>query len=87
MPERRSTRTDALTEHGVLALPLHGTLGQIETTLRLALGGQWRVPLAWIEWDVGENFVWNAGHQLVVNETEFVAQLRATLMWKTWGRL
>jgi hypothetical protein len=62
-------------------------LGQIETTLRLALGGQWRVPLAWIEWDVGENFVWNAGHQPGVNETEFVAQLRATLTWKTWGRL
>jgi hypothetical protein len=62
-------------------------LGQVETMLRLALGGQWRVPLAWIEWSLGENFVWNAGHQPGVNTTEFVAQLKAMLTWRTWGRL
>jgi hypothetical protein len=45
------------------------------------------VPLAWIEWHVGEDFAWNAGHQSGVNATEFVAQLRAMLTWKTWGRL
>ena len=63
-------------------------IGERETTLRLALRGQW-IPrrLLWIDWDVGENFVWSAGHVPGQRANEFVGRLRVSLVAAAWGKL
>ena len=57
-------------------------LGVRETTYRLGLRG-WYQPrrFFWVTWDVGQNFVRNAGHVTGVNRSEFsaVAQLGVRL--------
>ncbi|MDH3291743.1 MAG: capsule assembly Wzi family protein [Gemmatimonadota bacterium] len=63
-------------------------IGERETTLRLALRGQW-IPrrLFWIDWDVGENLVWSAGHVPGQRANEFVGRLRVSLVANAWGKL
>lgn len=62
--------------------------GEVETTLRLALSGSWLPSrVLWIEWDVGPNVVWDAGHVEGRNRTHLVGRLQASLGWRGWGSL
>ncbi len=63
-------------------------IGQVETTARLALAGQW-VPRMWlwVNWDIGQNFVWNAGHVRGENVSEFVGRFFVALRARGWGAL
>lgn len=61
-------------------------IGQKETTWRLAVTGQWRPnPHAWLDWDVGQNIIKDRGHVAGLNETEFVARVRANVTWGAAG--
>lgn len=63
-------------------------IGEVETTLRLAARGQWLPSRAVsIEWDVGPNLVWDAGHVERANRAFFVGRLQVSLGWKAWGRV
>lgn len=63
-------------------------IGERETTMRLALRGQW-LPrrLIWIDWDVGENFVWSADHVPGQRGNRFVGRIRVSVVAGAWGRL
>ena len=61
--------------------------GQREYTLRLGLRGQWRPGIkSWIDWDVGQNWVWNETHVRGQNGTEFVGRIRVNLTTRAFGR-
>jgi len=63
-------------------------VGQVETTLRAAVRGQWRSgPRALVEWDLGENLRWNADHTPGLHRAQFVARARLGLTFRSWGRL
>ncbi|MGH7545428.1 MAG: capsule assembly Wzi family protein, partial [Gemmatimonadota bacterium] len=54
--------------------------GEVETTLRVALGGRWRPARAGVvEWDAGGNFIWDAGHVEGRDVTRFAGRLRVSL--------
>lgn len=57
-------------------------IGQAETTYRLALAGRFQPNrFLWMTWDVGENFLRDAGHVPGVNATDFAAVGAAGLMF------
>lgn len=71
---------------GIVGYPWIWT-GQREYTLRLGLRGQWRPGIkSWIDWDVGQNVVWNDGHVQGQNGTEFVGRIRVNLTTRAFGR-
>ena len=74
---------DGVTEDGPTLF-----IGQVETTARLAVAGQW-VPTMWfwLNWDVGQNFVQDAGHVPGENKSEFVGRVFLSLRARGWGAL
>lgn len=62
--------------------------GEVETTLRLAVKGQW-VPSRWLwlDWDLGENIVQSANHVPGDDRTEFVGRIVVVVTGGAWGRL
>ena len=63
-------------------------IGEVETTARLALAGQW-VPSTWVwlEWDIGQNFVQDAGNVPGANKSEFVGRVFLSARARGWGAL
>ena len=61
-------------------------IGEVETTLRLAARGEWLPSrTVSVEWDVGPNFVWDAGHMEGADRSYLVGRLWVSLGWKAWG--
>ncbi len=62
--------------------------GEVETTLRLAFAGQWRPSrLAVLRWDIGGNFVWDAGHEAGRQASDFAARVRVAFTPRISGKL
>ncbi len=62
-------------------------LGEVETTLRLALSGQWNAGWLRAEWDAGANLVWDHEHVAGSTTQEFVGRLLLVVTAGTWGKL
>jgi hypothetical protein len=62
-------------------------LGEVETTLRLALAGHWKSKLLRLEWDVGGNHAWDHEHVPGDTHTEFVGRILLVVTGGAWGKL
>ncbi len=57
-------------------------VGIVETTIRPALGGQWRYPLGDVRWDVGLNIVKNDDHVVQDWTVEYVGRVEAEIRFQ-----
>ena len=61
--------------------------GIVEHTGRLGFRGQWRpFSQSWIDWDVGQNVVWNEANVRGDHSTIFSGWIRVNLTTRGWRR-
>lgn len=65
--------SDAFTGHDLLLV------GNVETTIRPALAGRWRLPRGELEWDAGLNLIKNEDNAVQGWNARFVARAQLTL--------